>query len=117
MSQAIGEPTVRHQRVGWLELFHDLVFVVAIERLTHPVHGAPLHHRIAATIGLTMLVWFAWFNVTALTNVRGGIGPRGRPLMFASMAGVGVLALGVEPPLDGHPWLFAVGYVIARTSV
>ena len=64
-----------------------------------------------------MLVWFAWFNVTALTNVRGGIGPRGRPLMFASMAGVGVLALGVEPLIDGHPWLFAVGYVIARTAV
>ena len=33
------------------------------------------------------------------------------------MAGVGVLALGVEPLIDGHPWLFAVGYVIARTAV
>ena len=117
MSQAIGETTVRHQRVGSLELFCDLVFVVAIERLTHLLHGDPGRGCIAATIGLTMLVWFAWFNVTALTNVRGGIGPRGRPLMFASMAGVGVLALGVEPLIDGHPWLFAVGYVIARTAV
>ena len=117
MSEAIGETTVRHQHVGWLELFCDLVFVVAIERLTHLLHGDPGRGCIAATIGLTMLVWFAWFNVTALTNVRGGIGPRGRPLMFASMAGVGVLALGVEPLIDGHPWLFAVGYVIARTAV
>ncbi|HCQ19144.1 MULTISPECIES: hypothetical protein [Dermacoccus] len=41
MSQAIGETTVRHQRVGSLELFCDLVFVVAIERLTHLLHGDP----------------------------------------------------------------------------
>ena len=79
-----------------MELFCDLVFVVAIERLTHLLHGDPGRGRIAATIGLTMLVWFAWFNVTALTNVRGGIGPRGRPLMFASVDPAMAAATGVR---------------------
>lgn len=59
------EAPVKHQRVGWLELFFDLVFVVVIEKLTHVLHGDPTAGMLWAAIGLTMLVWLSWFNVTA----------------------------------------------------
>ena len=96
MSHTGAKPAVLHQRVGWLELFYDLVFVVVIERLTHLVHGDPSWSLIWTSIGLTFVVWLAWFNVSAMTNVSGEVGPRGRPLLFVSMAGMGVLAIGVE---------------------
>lgn len=117
MSEPGAKSAVLHQRVGWLELFYDLVFVVVIERLTHLVHGEPSTSRIWLTIGLTAVVWFAWFNVTALTNVSGEVGPRGRPFVFLSMAGIGVLALGVHGVPQGHLWLFVLGYSIARTAI
>ena len=54
------DPGQPHRTASPLELFFDLVFVVAIERRTHLLHGDPGRGCIAATIGLTMLVWFAW---------------------------------------------------------
>lgn len=111
------ETPEHHQRVGWLELFYDLVFVVVIERLTHLLHDNPGAGRIWLTIGLTVVVWLAWFNVSAYTNMSGGIGARGRPFVFASMAGMGVLALGIEGMPEGDVRLFVIGYVIARLSI
>lgn len=116
MNGAAAEPAVVHQRVGWLELFYDLVFVVVIERLTHLVHGDPSWSLIWTCLGLTFVVWLAWFNVSAMTNVSGEVGPRGRPLLFVSMAGMGVLAIGVGGVTEGHFWLFVIGYVIARAA-
>lgn len=99
-----------------MELFYDLVFVV-IQRLTHLLHDNPSVGRMWLTIGLTVLVWLAWFNVSAYINMSGGIGACGRPFVFASMAGMGVLSLGLEEMPEGHVRLFVIGYVIARLSI
>lgn len=116
MNDTGAKPAVLHQRVGWLELFYHLVFVVVIVRLTHLVHGDPSWSLIWTSIGLTFVVWLAWSNVSAMTNVSGVVGPRGRPLLFLSMAGMGVLAIGVEGVTEGHFWLFVIGYAIARAA-
>ncbi|MCV3213903.1 low temperature requirement protein A [Plectonema radiosum NIES-515] len=34
----IGEETEEERRITWLELFYDLVFVVAVSQLAHNLH-------------------------------------------------------------------------------
>ena len=105
------------RRVGWLELFFDLVFVVVIQRLTDLLHDDPGALDFAAVAVLAVFVWACWINVTLLTNVAGGVGARSRPLVFLSMAGVALIAVAIPGVTDDTGWLFAVGYAVARTAV
>ena len=112
-----ADATRRGQRVGWLELFFDLVFVVVIEQLTHRLHGDPGFIDFAIVFGLFAFVWACWLNVTLLTNVSGPSPAWFRPFVFASMAGVGLLAIAVPEANGDGAWLFAVGYAVARVAV
>ncbi|MCU1422500.1 MAG: hypothetical protein JWN36_2151 [Microbacteriaceae bacterium] len=107
----------RGQRVGWLELFFDLVFVVVIEQLTHRLHGDPGLIDFAIVFGLFAFVWACWLNVTLLTNVSGPSPAWFRPFVFASMAGVGLIPIAVPRAGGDGGWLFAIGYAVARVAV
>lgn len=104
------------QRIGWLELFYDLVFVVVVAMLAHRLTVATDYRTLAGTAGLMFVVWMAWFNTTSLTNLAGEIRPRHRPFVFASMAGVGVMALGLSD-LGDRLFLFTLGYAVARVAL
>jgi low temperature requirement protein LtrA len=105
------------QRVGWLELFFDLVFVVVVAQLTDRVQheAGPLGWLSVA--GLFFAVWAVWNNTTLFSNVAGGVPPAMRPFVFVAMAGVGVLAVSI-PTIDGPGQIgFAIGYAVARTAM
>lgn len=106
-----------HRRVTWLELFYDLVYVVVIRQLTHLIVDEPSTQRLAAAGALAAIIWVAWFNVTAFSNLAGEITGLDRIPVFVSMAGVGVMALGITDLGHGDAWLFVVGYTIARTAM
>lgn len=106
-----------HLQVGWLELFYDLVFVVVIARITYLIHGDPAPRTLLAAALLVVTVWVAWFNVTALVNTSGGLRPKARPFVLASMAGVGIMAVGIDGLPNGQVKLFALGYAAARVAV
>ncbi len=106
-----------HLRVGWLELFFDLMFVGVISAISHDMNGNPSIVRALEGAGLVVIVWGLWFNVTALTNLSGGIVRWGRIGVFASMAGMGVVAVGIGDLHRTGAWAFVIGLAIARTSV
>lgn len=57
------DPTIE-RKVSWLELFYDLVFVVAIAELAHTLVVHPDPKGILTFVFLFLPVWFSWTNGT-----------------------------------------------------
>ncbi|HVY60923.1 MAG TPA: low temperature requirement protein A, partial [Planctomycetota bacterium] len=56
------------QRVTWLELFFDLVFVFAVTQLSHSLLEDLTFTGIGETLLLLLVVWWAWGYTTWMTN-------------------------------------------------
>jgi len=105
-----------------LELFFDLVFVVAVS-----IAASELHHAISdrhATSGLQTYaivffsVWWAWVNFTWFATSFGTDDWLYRILSFVQMAGVLVLAAGIPDAFsDGRYELIVSGYALMRVAL
>jgi low temperature requirement protein LtrA len=107
----------REQRVGWLELFFDLVFVVSIAQLTELGEAAPGVPSILLIAAVLIPVWMTWNNTTLYVNVSGGVSVRERLLVFGAMAGVAMMAIAIPTITDAGQPIFAIGYAVARTAM
>src|SRR4028118_1976291 len=58
----------RSDRVGFIELFFDLVFVFAITQLAHRLVEHPSPLGIAESLVLFLAVWSVWTGTTWVTN-------------------------------------------------
>ncbi len=102
------------ERVMPLELFFDLVFVLALTQCT----ALMVHDHTMAGIGqgllLLALLWWSWTGYAWLTSVldpeEGGV----RLALVASMAGFLVAALAVPHALDDDSLIFALAYAAVR---
>jgi low temperature requirement protein LtrA len=106
---------VRH--ASWLELFFDLVFVVAVANtdtgLVHHLNTAGL----AVFIALMAVIWWAWVGVTFyLTRFPGEDGIQ-RLLILAAMFGSLIMAVGAPAVFRGASVEFALGYAAVRAAL
>src|SRR5690606_8544930 len=109
--RASDQPGVR---VGPLELFFDLVFVLTVIQLT-----ALLADRLTWAQGgrvallLSLLMWmyggYAW-----LTNAIAPNNPVRRMLMVTGMAGFLAITLAIPDAFGGSGWAFGAGYFVVN---
>jgi low temperature requirement protein LtrA len=98
----------------WLELFFDLVFVLAIAELAHYLHG---HLTLGGFLGFAFLflpVWLVWSNISYYADLYDVDGPLYRVTMLAAMLFSIALAVNVHGALDGGSAGFAGAYVALR---
>ena len=105
-----------------LELFFDLIFVVAVSLSSVQLHTAELGDRAGAGIVAYLLVffaiWWAWMNFTWFASAFDTDDWAYRVLALAQMAGVVVLAVGTTPAMRaGDFGLIIAGYVIMRLAL
>jgi low temperature requirement protein LtrA len=97
-------------RVGFAELFFDLVFVFAITQVSHHL----LDHftaRGAVETGLMFLaVWWVWIYTTWVLNVLDPENGRVRMLLFAMMLGGLFLSMAIPKAFDDRGWVFGLAY-------
>lgn len=103
-----------HQKVTWLELFYDLVYVATIIQL-----GNVLSHHVSLTgflefIFLFLFIWWSWIGVTFYANRFLVDDVWHRVLIFAQMFAVSLLAIGVEQAFEEGLSLFALAYAAIR---
>jgi low temperature requirement protein LtrA len=102
------------QKVGWLELFYDLVYVATVvalgDRLSHDISLEGL-----ASFGVLFVpIWWSWTGM-AFHITRFNLDDVGhRLLVFAQMFAVSVLAISIDEGLGDSSQMFALGYVGAR---
>src|SRR5262249_24771368 len=102
------------RHASWLELFFDLVVVVAVNQLAHLLHG-DAHHGpagidIVTFVTLYLAIWLVWTSFTLYSNVTADR-VRVRS-MFLGMAGIATMAATVPHSMDGRANLFAAAYLV-----
>ncbi|MEE3851844.1 low temperature requirement protein A [Gordonia sp. LSe1-13] len=105
-----------------LELFFDLVFVVAVATAAVELHHALTEDHIAdGVLSYAMVffaIWWAWMNFTWFATSFGTDDWLYRVLTFIQMAGVLVVAAGVDAAFADRDFaLVVVGYVIMRFAM
>jgi low temperature requirement protein LtrA len=107
------EPADRH--ASWLELFFDLVVVVAVNQLAHLLHTEGHHgpdtRALTTFFTLYLAIWLVWTTFMLYSNV---VADRVRVRsMFLGMAGIAVMAASVPHVMSDRANLFAAAYLVA----
>jgi low temperature requirement protein LtrA len=103
-------------RVTPLELFFDLVFVLALTQCTALMADEPTWEGLAKGMLVLGVMWWSWVGYAWLTSVVNPEEGAVRLVMFAAMAAFLVVALCVPGAFGDEGLLFAGAYAIVRFS-
>ena len=114
-----GQP---HRVASSLELFFDLVFVVAVSTASAQLHHAlgegHLQHGIVSYAMLFFAIWWAWMNFTWFATAFDTDDWLYRVTTIVQMSGVLVLAAGIPSAFEhGQFALVVIGYVVMRVAM
>jgi low temperature requirement protein LtrA len=101
----------------WLELFFDLVFVLAIAEVAHTLEDHRTLGDFLGTAGLFVAVWWAWIGYTVYADRFDTDDLLHRVLVLAGMLAVIAMALSVHDALHGGSARFALAFVAVRGIV
>jgi low temperature requirement protein LtrA len=103
-------------RVMPLELFFDLVFVLALTQCTALMAAQPTWQGLARGLLALAILWWAWVGYAWLTSVvdpeEGGV----RLVIIAAMAAMLVVALAIPEAFEERGLLFAGGLAVVRIA-
>ena len=104
------------ERVTPLELFFDLVFVLAITQCTALMADHPTWSGLAQGLLVLGVLWWAWVGYAWLTSIIDPEEGAVRLVIFAAMAALLIVALCVPEAFDGLGLVFALAYGAFRVS-
>lgn len=114
----IGLNTDKERHAAWLELFFDLVYVVALTRLTHIVVKGHNGHigtsDYLAFFALFVPVWWSWVGHTMYQNRFGTYDITDSLLTLLQMFFAIMLAFGVGNAFGQTSTVFALAYAATR---
>ncbi|MCM3778106.1 low temperature requirement protein A [Microbacterium hydrocarbonoxydans] len=116
------DPAQPHRTASSLELFFDLVFVVAVSITSAQLHHALSHgdfvHGITSYAMLFFAIWWAWMNFTWFATSFDTDDWLYRVTTIVQMGGVLVLAAGVPAAFEhGDFTVPVIGYVVMRAAM
>jgi low temperature requirement protein LtrA len=104
------------ERVTPLELFFDLVFVLALTQCTTLMERTPTWEGLLKGLLVLGMLWWSWVGYAWLTSVVDPEEGAVRLAMFAAMAAFLVAALCVPGAFGSEALLFAFAYAAVRTA-
>jgi low temperature requirement protein LtrA len=123
-SRLVSPPRIRtlesgesERRATWLELFFDLVFVVAVAQLSNALSADMTLEGFLIICGLFVPVWWAWVGYTFYADRFDTDDVVHRVLMLAGMFAVAALASVLPDAAEGDTAPFALAYVAVRGFV
>ncbi|WP_414581356.1 low temperature requirement protein A [Scytonema sp. PCC 10023] len=110
----IGEDSEEERRATWLELFYDLVFVVAVSQLAHYLHDHVSLSGVLGFVALFIPVWWSWIGTTFYANRFDSDDVTHRLLTALQMLAIAALAVNVHHGLGETCTGFALSYALGR---
>jgi low temperature requirement protein LtrA len=102
------------KRVSWVELYLDLIFVLAVGQLSHLIVSKPEMHTVWVALGLFFTLWWTWIGFAVLYN-RFGVDKTPQRLLFlAGSIPTGTAAVAIQPASTGDITAFAISLAVTR---
>lgn len=116
------DPSEEGRTASTLELFFDLVFVVAVSTAAVQLHHALSAGHVwdgTASYGMVFFgIWWAWMNFTWFATSFDTDDWLYRVLTFVQMAGVLVLASGIGPVFEHRDFtVLIIAYIVMRLAM
>jgi low temperature requirement protein LtrA len=102
------------KRVSWVELYLDLVFVLAVGQIAHVIVDRPATSSVWIALGLFATLWWTWVGFTVLYNRHGDDAPAQRLLFLAGSVPAGVAAVAIAPASTGDAAVLALSLAAIR---
>jgi len=103
-----------------LELFYDLIFVVAIAHVAAAFHhdyaDNHISHGVISFFMVFLAIWWAWNQYTWFASSFDNNSVRFRLATLWQMVGALVIAAGVDNAFDSDFTVVIIGYVVIRSS-
>lgn len=111
-----------HRASTPLELFFDLVFVVAVSHASGHLQRGLAEGRVGSSLASYALVffgiWWAWVNFTWFASAYDNDDVFFRLFVFVTMTGALILAAGIGPAFEERDYTITViGYVVMRIAL
>ena len=106
----------RDGRVSPLELFFDLVFVLALTQCTALMADVPTVEGVAQGLLVLSALWWSWVGFAWLTSTVDPEAAVTRLVVFVAMAAFLVAALCVPGAFGGAALTFALAYAVVRAA-
>ena len=103
-------------RVTTLELFFDLVFVLALTQCTALMAADPTWHGLVRGVLVLAVLWWAWVGYAWLTSVVDPEAGAVRLAIFVAMAAFLVAALSAPNAFGDDAFAFACAYAVVRVA-
>jgi low temperature requirement protein LtrA len=104
-----------HRTATWLELFYDLVFVVAVAGLGHRLLVDPSWKGGLAFVGFFIPLWWAWAGYTFYADRYDTDDLAQRNLAAAQIMAVAFMAASVGGEETDSTFAFALAFIAARS--
>lgn len=114
----IGEEVAEeHRHATWLELFYDLVYVVAVSQIAHYLYEDTSLKGFLGFVFLFVPVWWAWIGTTFYANRFDSDDIKHRLLTGLQMLAVAALAVNIHHGLGETSTGFAIAYAVTRFTL
>jgi low temperature requirement protein LtrA len=110
----VGEEIEEERRTTWLELFYDLVFVVAVSQLAHNLKEDISLSGLFGFVVLFIPVWWSWIGTTLYANRFDSDDVGHRLLVGVQMLTVAAMAINIHHGLAENSAGFALSYALGR---
>ncbi len=110
----IGESSEEERHATWMELFYDLIFVVAIAQLAQKVYEDISLPSFFSFVVLFLPIWLSWFSTT-LYATRFDTDDLGHRLLTAlGTLAIAAMSVNIRHGLDETSAGFAFSYAISQ---
>jgi low temperature requirement protein LtrA len=115
------DPHEEHRVATPLELFFDLVFVVAVAQAANSLHDALAEGAVAAPtaryVAVFLTIWWAWMGFSWFASAYDTDDIAYRLTVFVQMTGALIIAAGIPRAFDDLDFgVIVVGYVVMRLA-
>lgn len=98
----------QERRVSWLELFYDLVYVIAIARISHLLAHHLSFEGFLENIFLFIMVYWGWLNGSQYHDLHGNQGLRTRLMTLWQMMIIAALAIMLDKIHENYNGLIII---------
>ena len=104
----------QEQKVGWLELFYDLIYVATFIQLGNALGNNLTVGGVLGFAGMLVLLWLTWTTFTVYSNRFDVDDLPHRALVFTQMFCIGGMAISVPLVFEGKTAQFSLFYAAVR---